>query len=184
VAIAGVIPALHVIWLFKNDFMPVRYALARAHSQPLLINHLVNPLEFALSQALALVPMIIMLEALMFGSRLNPGGDSPEKFPRTFLFTAALGPFLAFLAISAIIGFKLRSMWGTPLWSFIGVFILYHVRPALPDKALHRFTYACLSFAAIWVVLFVGQFALKPRLIGRPMRGHFPGQAIADYVTT
>ncbi len=183
IAVAGLIVSPHVIWVFDNDFTTVRWGLARAKSHGRFIDHLYNPLTFAFNHALTLVPLMIMVGLLMFRSTSSRGSIAPARFPRAFLFTVALGPFLAYLLISAITGFQLRSGWGTPLWSFLGVFILYHLRPALTDKALRRFGYAFLSFAAIWVVVFVGQFALGPTLTGRVKPEHFPGKSIAAYVT-
>jgi hypothetical protein len=70
-----------------------------------------------------------------------------------------------------------------PLWSFVGIFILYHLRPALTDAALRRFRYVFLGFAALWVITFVGEHTFVPALTGRVTSGLFPGHAIADYVT-
>ena len=184
VVVAAVIVAPHVYWLFKNDFPTVPYALARGKGTGRLLDHLVSPLTFGLRQALELVPAIIMVGLLRLGSISNRGGAAPGGFPRAFLFTAALGPFLAYIVVSAIMGFRLHIKWGTPLWSFIGVFLLFSVRPSLTEKALKRFRYAFMGFAAAWVIAFVGKFAFVPALTGHVSRGHLPGQAIADYMTT
>ena len=183
-AVAAMMFVPHVVWLFRNDFTTITYVLARAKSQGHLMDHLLNSLAFASIQALTLVPVMSMVVVLLIGSRPNRGQAAAAGFPRAFLSTVALGPFLALLAISASMGFELRAEWGTPLWSFIGVFVLYHLRPVLTPKVLCRFTYAFSTVAAILVALFIGQFAVRPRFIGRPLRGQFPGQAIADYVTT
>ena len=182
-ATAALIVAPHAIWLFENDFTTVTYGLGRAAGQGQFTDHVVNPLIFAFNQALTLVPVMIMVGLLMFRSTPNRQEVASASFPRAFLLTAALGPFVAYLLTSAITGFQVRSGWGTPLWSFLGVFILYHLRPALTDKAVRRFSYAFLSFAAIWVVVFVGHFALGPTLTGKVKPEHFPGKSIAAYVT-
>ncbi len=183
VAVVALIVSPHAIWLFENDFTTVTYGLGRAAGQGQFTDHVVNPLIFAFNQALTLIPVMIMVGLLMLRSTPNRQEVASASFPRAFLLTAALGPFMAYLVISAITGFQVRSGWGTPLWSFFGVFILYHLRPALTDKALRRFSYAFLSFAGIWVVLFVGRFFLGPTLTGRADPEHFPGMAIAAYVT-
>ncbi len=183
-AVAAVIFVPHVVWVFSNDFTTIHYVLDRAKSQGHLMDHLLNPLAFASIQALTLVPVMSMTGVLLFGSMPNPRQVAAAGFPRAFLFTVALGPFLAILAISAIMGYELRARWGTQLWSFIGIFVFYHLRPVLTPRSLYRFTYAFLGFAAILVAVYIGHLTLLPRLIGRPMRGHFPGEAIADYVTT
>ena len=183
-SVAALIFAPHLLWLVDNGFPTITYALARAEGRGRLIDHLVYPVEFALSQVLALVPLFILVGLLIPRSTWNQGEATPRGFSRAFLFTAAFGPFLVYLFASALIGFRLRSMWGTPLWSFIGVFIFFSVRPALTQKGLRRFTYAFFSFAALWVISFIGQFVVGPTLTGVVKRGHFPGQAIAAHVST
>lgn len=182
-AVAALIVAPHLIWLVRNDFPTVTYALNRAESHGRLINHLVNPVRFALNQLWALTPAMIMVGLLVLGSTSDRAEVAPSRVFRGFLFTVALGPFLALLIISAITGFQLHSGWGRPLWSFIGVFVLYHLQPTLTDKALRRFSYAFLSVATISAALFAGKFVVGPTLTGKVRPEHFPGQAIAEYVT-
>ena len=183
-AVAAVIFMPHVVWVFSHDFTTINYALDGAKSRGHLMDHLLNPLVFASIQALTLVPVMSMVGSLLIGSMANRRQVAAAGFPRAFLFTVALGPFLVILAISAIMGFELRARWGTELWSFIGIFVFYHLRPVLTPRSLHRFTYVFLTAAALPVAVYIGHLTLIPRLIGRPMRGHFPGQTIADYVTT
>jgi hypothetical protein len=125
-----------------------------------------------------------MMGMLASRTLLRKAEVADRGLAREFLFTATLGPFLAYLVVSAITGFSLTMRWGTPLWSFVGVFILYHLQPALTDAALRRFRYVFLGFAALWVITFVGNYTFVPALTGHVRRGHLPGQAIADYVTT
>lgn len=183
-AIAALIFAPHVIWLVRNDFTTVTYALNRAESHGRVMDHLVNPLRFASDQLLALIPTMILMGLLTYGSTSDRAKVVPSRSLRGFLFTVALGPFLALLVISAITGFRLHSGWGRPLWSFLGVFLLYHFQPVLTDKALRRFSYAFLGYATISAALFVGKFTLGPTLTGKVRPEHFPGQAIAKHVTT
>jgi hypothetical protein len=185
-AVATFTFAPHVIWLSGNDFTTIHYALARAtsgSSKGPFLDHLVHPLIFAFGQALVLAPVFIMMGMPASRALLRKAEVAHRGFAREFLFTATLGPFLAYLVISAIAGFSLTTRWGMPLWSFVGVFILYHLRPALTDAALRRFRYVFLGFAAFWVITFVGEHTFFPALTGRVTSGLFPGHAIADHVT-
>ena len=186
-ALAALTFAPHVVWAFKNDFTTITYALASAtsgRSKGPFLDHLVHPLAFAVGQALVLAPVLIMMGTLVSRTLSRKAEVADRGLAREFLFTATLGPFLAYLVVSAIAGFSLKMRWGMPLWSFVGVFILYHLGPALPTRpSLRRFKYAFLGFAALWVITFVGENTFVPALTGRATRGLFPGQAIADYVT-
>jgi len=185
-AIAAIIFAPHVNWLVENDATTIAYALARAtsaKSKGAFLDRLVHPLIFAFGQALVLAPVFIMTGTLVSRTLWRKAEVVNRAFSREFLFTATLGPFLAYLVVSAITGFSLTTRWGMPLWSFVSVFMLYHLRPALTDTALHRFRYAFLGFAALWVITFVGKYTFVPAFTGHVTSGLFPGQAIADYVT-
>ena len=187
VVVAAAVVAPHVYWVLKNDFTTITYALGRAtrgRSKGPFLDRLVHPLIFALGQALVLTPVFIMMRMLASRTLTRKAEVADRGLAREFLFTATLGPFLAYLVVSAITGFSLTTRWGTPLWSFVGVFILFHLRPALTDAALRRFRYVFLGFAALWVITFVGNYTFVPALTGHVSRGHFPGQAIANYVTT
>ncbi len=185
-AVATATFAPHVIWLSRNDFTTIHYALARAtsgSSKGPFLDHLVHPLIFAFGQALVLAPVFIMMGMPASRALLRNAVVARRGFAREFLFTATLGPFLAYLVVSVLTGFSLTMRWGMPLWSFVGVFILYHLRPALSDTVLRRFRYVFMGFAALWVITFVGTHTVVPALTGRGTSGLFPGQAIADYVT-
>jgi hypothetical protein len=185
-AVAAVTFAPHVIWLSRNDFTTIHYALARAtsgRSRGPFLDHLVRPLIFAFGQALVLAPVLIMMGTLVSRKPLKKAEVAEQRLARDFLSAVTLGPFLTYLVVSASTGFSLTMRWAMPLWSFVGIFILYHLRPALTDAALRRFRYVFLGFAALWVITFVGEHTFVPALTGRGTSGLFPGQAIADHVT-
>jgi hypothetical protein len=178
-----VIFAPHVKWLLDNEFPTVTYALARAQGRDRAIDHFFHPLEFATHQFLALVPMVILLRILISKSDWTRPDFTLTGFPHAFVFCAAFGAFLAFLLTSAATGLRLLNMWGTPLWSFIGVFILSSWNPPITADGLRRFSYAFVGLAMIWVLAFAVPLSLGPGLTGLPKRGHVPGQTMADYVS-
>ncbi len=185
-AVATLTFAPHVIWLVEKDFTPIAYALASATRRRTYIpylDHLVRPLAFALGQALVLAPVFIMMGTLASGTRLKEREAAGGGIARGFLFTVTLGPFLAYLVVSMITGVSVELRWGVAIWSFVGVFILFHLRPALTGPALRRFKFAFSGFAAFWLIAFVGKYTFLPALSGRVTHGLFPGEAIADFVT-
>jgi 4-amino-4-deoxy-L-arabinose transferase-like glycosyltransferase len=175
--------APHVWWLVAHDFSPITFALGRAEREGRWVEHLWHPVRFAGAQALVLAPMGLLLAALRTGARDEGAVVATDGFTRAFLFTVTLGPLLAVAAAAAVTGLRPLSGWGRPFWSFAGVFVLYHWRPTLAAPAVRRFGALVVGLAALWAVLFAGQFALGPVLTGRLNPEHFPGQAIAEHLT-
>jgi hypothetical protein len=182
-AAAAVLVAPHVAWLVAHGFPTVTYGLGRAERPGRFLSHLLSPLDFALNHALTLAPFGVLLGSLAWGASAEPPPGPRGPLVRPFLFTVALGPFLTYLAVSALTGFQLLSGWGTPLWSFLGVFAVHRLRPALTPRTRRRFAGLFGALAAFWVVAFVGQYAWGPALTGRVKPEHFPGRRVAAYVT-
>ncbi len=65
-AIALVVMAPHLLWLIRNDFLPLAYAAARAAPARSLADHLLNPAIFALSQFFFLMPVLLIAGALFW----------------------------------------------------------------------------------------------------------------------
>ena len=55
IALAIALP--HLVWLVENDFLPFRYAEARAAPVRGLIDHVLHPLAFVVGQILWLLPV-------------------------------------------------------------------------------------------------------------------------------
>jgi 4-amino-4-deoxy-L-arabinose transferase-like glycosyltransferase len=172
----------HVRELIDIDFSTIAFFLARAERRGWFA-HLDHPLRFAVSLAFVLAPVGLLVAALGPGSRGERDEPAPNGFTRAFLFTVALAPVLLVLLFSVITGRKLYAGWSTPFWSFTGVWLLYHRRPALTERVIRRFGYAVLGLAIFWAVVFAGQFLLGPALTGKRNPELFPARAIAGHVT-
>jgi 4-amino-4-deoxy-L-arabinose transferase-like glycosyltransferase len=175
--------APHVAWLVTYDFPTVRFFLDRAERQGEWIDHLRNPAAFARNHALVLAPAALLLATLVTGRREERPAETPDRPAGAFLFAVALGPMLTCLAMSLTTGLRLRPGWGTPLWSFIGVFALYHLRPHVTEAAGRRFAAGLAVVTTVWAVVFVGQFVVGPALTGKLNPELFPGSAVARHVT-
>jgi hypothetical protein len=111
----------HLAWMIAHRFSTVTYAVARAEGNKTLATHITYPLSFAAAQLLA-VALTLIVFSVLFGMwrRKAEAGLEAESTASSmaihFLVAMALGPFAMTLLISVLFNWKLRAMWGTPLW--------------------------------------------------------------------
>ena len=134
----------HFFWLTNNNFKTIFYGLERASSNDLgLVSHLLNPLNFILKQFLILVPVFIMLLILLKKFKLKINFND-KKF--LFLFSVSALPFLLVVITSILTGVYIRTMWMTPFYLFIGIFLIEVFRKNIDLKKINRFFGAFLFF--------------------------------------
>ncbi len=180
-AVALVVAAPHLAWLVQNDFLPLRYVEARASLSRGVLDHMLHPLQFLVSQMFFLAPALLIALPLMLPRGAAP--PAPQAFDRRIVTLLAFGPFAAMLALSAISGRGTIAMWGYPLWLFLGLWIVLHARAAIDHVRLGR---AVAAWAVIFCVLagaFIANYAVLPHRDGRYRASLYPGDALAAQVS-
>ena len=162
----------HIIWLFNNDFITIKYGFARAGlDEGQIINHLKYPLIFTLKQIGILVPFLILVWLLI--------KKIPKKFnlkdeKLLFLIFINLVPIVLVFMTALITGSKIRTMWMTPFYLFFGTLFIYILKNQINIKKLNSF-----------LIGFIFLFLLSPILYGyvsisqTDKRTDYPGKDIA-----
>jgi len=162
----------HIIWLFNNDFITIKYGFARAGlDEGQIINHFKYPLIFTLKQIGILVPFLILVWLLI--------KKIPKKFnlkdeKLLFLIFINLVPIVLVFMTALITGSKIRTMWMTPFYLFFGTLFIYLLKTQINIKKLNSF-----------LVGFIFLFLLSPILYGyvsisqTDKRTDYPGRDIA-----
>ncbi|MDC2983936.1 glycosyltransferase family 39 protein [Candidatus Pelagibacter sp.] len=162
----------HIIWLFNNDFITIKYGFARAGlDEGQIINHLKYPLLFTLKQIGILVPFLILVWLLI--------KKIPKKFnlkdeKLLFLVFINLVPITLVFMTALITGSKIRTMWMTPFYLFFGTLFIYILKDRINIKKLNSFLKG-----------FIFLFLLSPILYGyvsisqTDKRTDYPGRDIA-----
>jgi hypothetical protein len=93
-----------------------------------------------------------------------------------------LGPVAVLLAISVATGCQLRQIWGSPLWTFVGVWVVVTLGGSATDGALRSSlrrwpVVVCLGFAVL-----AGKYACEPFTTRAAGRTSFPGRELAAEV--
>ena len=162
----------HIIWLFNNDFITIKYGFARAGlDEGQMINHLKYPLIFTLKQIGILIPFLILVWLLIkkIPKKLNL---KDEKL--LFLIFINLVPIVLVFMTALITGSKIRTMWMTPFYLFFGTLFIYLLKTQINIKKLNSF-----------LIGFIFLFLLSPILYGyvsisqTDKRTDYPGRDIA-----
>ncbi|MCJ8500734.1 glycosyltransferase family 39 protein [Desulfatitalea alkaliphila] len=178
------VAAPHLYWFVANDFPTIAYAVEMADpGKPSLFNHIFYPLRLLVGQSLILIPVLLMLLTLR-----RKEGELPEPVQTStaagpFLLFTALGPPLLMALMSALFGWKIRSMWATPLFLTASVTLIYFLRERLTTVRLRGFTIALGLLFSLSLLAYAGHAFIGPAFTERPKRVHFPGLALADEVT-
>lgn len=182
VLVALLVAAPHLVWLVQNDFLPFRYADARAVSVPGLGGHIVHPLQFVASQFGFVLPALVIAIPL-----IHPGGEkaSPAatQFDRRIVTLLAFGPAATVAVLSLLSGRGTIAMWGYPLWLFLGLWIVM-----VPGAALDRARLA--RVVTLWAVIFAGfaaafgiAYGAMPAYDGRYRAVFFPGDRLGAEIS-
>ena len=162
----------HIIWLFNNDFITIKYGFARAGlDEGQITNHLKYPLIFTLKQIGILIPFLILVWLLIkkIPKKLNL---KDEKL--LFLIFINLAPIVLVFMTALITGSKIRTMWMTPFYLFFGTLFIYILKTHINIKKLNSF-----------LIGFIFLFLLSPILYGyvsisqTDKRTDYPGKDIA-----
>jgi hypothetical protein len=185
-AAALITMAPHLVWLVRNDFLPLAYAEHRALPSRGLIDHLWHPLQFAASQLFFLLPTLIIALPLLYP---RARADAPATaggagaFDRRIVAWLTFGPVATMLAMSALSGRGTIAMWGYPLWLFLGLWLVLTVHDALSDWRLGR-------LLLVWAVVFSGfatafiiNYTVLPHYDHRYRAEFFPGDALGREIS-
>ncbi|MCO4759269.1 MAG: glycosyltransferase family 39 protein, partial [Oceanospirillaceae bacterium] len=137
----------NLIWLIEHDFSTIRYGAARGSgNEKALADHLINPLRFGVSQLAALIILLPTFFLLIrAGSKQSPPAETHLAANRTFLTLIAFGPLIITLLISLATGMRLRSMWGTPLFTFLPLWLMVFSGTLLTEVRMKK-------LIRVWVV--------------------------------
>ena len=165
----------HLIWLFQNDFVTISYALNRTGIEQInLLNHLYNPFIFLAKQIGVLIPVIIMLLTFIKIKKNNFINLNKDKY---FLLFITIIPILLVFLTSVISGAKIRTMWMTPFYLFLGVLLIQIFKEYLNHNGLKKF-----------LVVFIIFFILSPTsylvvsFSNKYKRTDYPGKEISNLV--
>ena len=164
----------HLIWLFDNNFISLTYAFNRTGiDENNLINHIYNPFLFLLKQIGILIPVIILIFSFAKLKKLNL---TILKKDRYFLLFINIIPILLVLLTSFVSGAKIRTMWMTPFYLFLGVLLIQLYKETL-KRNYKRFFAVFIFFFILSPISY-----LAVSLSNEYKRTDYPGKEISNLV--
>ena len=173
VSLAILVP--HFFWLFENNFVTVFYGLNRSSlDETQFLNHLINPLIFISKQLIILSPFFLMIFVLLKKISFKINIKSKKIL---FLLTISFLPLLLVLLTSVVSGAKIRTMWMTPFYLFMGTLFFEIQRNFIDLKKINKFYFVFLFFFFLSPVAY-----LTVSILDNTKRTDYPGKEIARLV--
>src|SRR5271154_3025385 len=160
-AVALVIAAPHVMWLFQTDFLPFAYAEHRAAPLRGWFDHVIHPAFFAASQIFFALPSLFIAAMLVWPRPKTALISSPpviDAFDRRIVTLIAFGPGLAMIALTAASGRGTFAMWGYPLWLFVGLWIVMAAGVRIDAARMQRIVAAWVAVFALFALVFIANY--------------------------
>ena len=165
----------HFIWLFENNFITIFYGLNRSGlSNIATINHFINPVIFFIKQILILIPFFIMFFFILKKIKLK---FTIKNKKILFLIFINLIPLSLILITSIITGAKIRTMWITPFYLFLGTLFIEFFKKNIELKQIKKFYYIFLFLFVLSPSLYLGV-----SIIDDTKRTDYPGKEISRLV--
>jgi len=181
-AICLVVIAPHLVWLHENHWLPLSYAASRAKATHGLLDHVTRPALFAFAQLFWLLPAII-ISLPLFRRPYESEATAADDYDRRIFALLAFGPAITVIAASALSGRGLISMWGYPLWLFLGPWIVVSVSSRIDRACLAQLAATWGAVMAVYALTFVVQYAVLPHFDHRYRAVLFPGDRLAQEIS-
>ena len=165
----------HLVWLTNNNYITITYGLARSGASEFeLLNHLINPILFILKQIGILIPFFILCFFLIKKIKLKINLKDKKLL---FLIFTTIVPIILITLTSLITGSKIRTMWMTPFYLFIGVLVVYFFKNQINLKKINKFV-ICFIFLFLFSPIVYGYVSISKD----NKRTDYPGRQIAEKV--
>ena len=127
----------HLIWLTNNDYITVKYGIHRTGLNELsIIDHFKYPIVFIGKQIGILIPFFILIFLLISKFKFTLKFNDKKLL---FLLGINLLPIIFIFLTSLILGAKIRTMWMTPFYLFIGTLFVYILQSQINIKRIKNF---------------------------------------------
>ena len=165
----------HLIWLMNNDYITLTYGIHRTGLNELSItDHFKYPIVFVGKQIGILIPFFILIFLLISKFKFNLKFNDKKLL---FLLGINLLPIIFIFLTSLILGAKIRTMWMTPFYLFMGTLFIYIFQNQINTKRIKNF-YKVLIFLFLLSPISYAYISIDQT----NKRTDYPGKEIANKV--
>tara|TARA_Y100001958_G_C21220845_1_gene546206 strand:+ start:737 stop:2110 length:1374 start_codon:yes stop_codon:yes gene_type:complete len=165
----------HLYWLLENNFVTIDYALKRTGAENnSILSHFLNPIIFILKQIGILIPMLIMFLLILKRKKFKKLRLDSKTL---FLILINWVPITLILLTSILTGGVIRTMWMTPFYLFIGLFLIHMFKTNIEKIKLK-------IFFSVFLFLFIFSPTLYfyISIVNEFKRTDYPGKEISNLV--
>jgi Dolichyl-phosphate-mannose-protein mannosyltransferase len=182
--VALLVVAPNLYWLVTHGAQPFGYAEARAAAPSGALDHILHPLQFFAGQFFFLLPTLLIAVPLFWPRPTTARrAEKTGAFDRRIVTLLAFGPAFTLFVFSLISGRATNAMWGFPLWTFLGLWLVVSAPAALDRARLRRIG---ALWAAVFVILvgaFCADYLVLPHFDHRQRAAFFPGDLLSAAIT-
>ena len=142
----------HLFWLVENNYITITYGLKRTGEVKNYLDHIILPFSFLVKQIGILIPFFLLLFSLSKTLKTNLSFKDQNFL---YLLSISILPIFLIFLTSMIMGAKIRTMWMTPFYLYIGTLVIYIYRNNIILNKIKTFNY-----------IFIFLFLLSPTLYG------------------
>lgn len=159
-AVAVLLFAPHLWWLWQNDFEALNYIAGRSHGGNItsVWGHVVYPMKFLGAQILFAAPALLTFAWFWQKNKAQHENNAElQSSDKRFVFCMALLPAALFALTCLISGNAAKSMWGFPCLFMWGTALFYFVELKFDENAANKF----LNVMFVWVTLFAVAYGVQ-----------------------
>ena len=166
----------HLIWLGDNNYITITYALHRTgiENSNFFINHISYPLIFLGKQIGILIPFFIMFFFIVSKFKIKINFKDKKLI---FLIAINIIPLILIFLTSLSMGVKIRTMWMTPFYLFMGVLFVYIFQKKI---VLNKLKYFFSVFLILFIFSPMAYFYIS--ITQTDKRTDYPGKKISQIV--
>lgn len=161
----------HLIWLKQHDFLPFSYVKESSGGNHRLVDHILNPLGFIISNLMFLAPILLNFLPIGRIKKTEPTNIrknlellilEPKTQPKLFLLFVGLGPFLLLNFQSLLTGGDIKDMWSYGFWNMIGILLFYFWQSDFHQQKLKKFWIIWSFWAFVAIASYLASNVIKP----------------------
>jgi len=166
-----------LLYLLESEFLPFEYAARRASEGG--IN---DSIKFFLTQiANHLFFILVLLVGGLVGRGMLVAKSNRQSDISKFLLLVVVMPLLMVTILPIVSGKGLKSMWGTPMFNFSALVLLYFAGNRMTEQRARRISVLVLGLVPLIGSLYVAQHIWRSEFSDKPMRTLWPQAEMAKF---
>ena len=172
------ISAPHILWLIENNFETISYAFKRTGLEnKSFISHFIYPIIFTSKQIGMLSIFFLSFLTILTIKKIKKINFNIKDKKLLFLIAINLLPIIIIFLVSFISGAKIRTMWMSSFYLFLGMLFFYYFKNILEIKKINNLLFVIVFFFFLSPVTY---FYISTTY--ETKRTDYPGKEIARLV--